>query len=207
MQATCHWPYFEGTVSCPTVKDPSKVTDAEKKAIEEWEHGDLAARYLLSQRLPNSIAVRLQSLTTSKGRWERLTSEFTVQSMYAQNDLEQAFFEMRCPKGGNICTFLTTLRCKKEELAAARVHVTQKEYQRTILKSLPDELAKFATLLLSNTQISNQVVGTETLINNICKESKWLKNRCACNQQGQGGNKKDGQANKALEATGSKGSR
>jgi hypothetical protein len=114
MQATRHWPYFKGTVSCPTVKDPSKVTDAKKKAIKEWEHGDLAARYLLSQRLPDSIAVRLQSLTTIKSHWEHLTSEFTTQSMYAQNDLEQAFFEMRCPKGGNIRTFLTTLHCKKE---------------------------------------------------------------------------------------------
>jgi hypothetical protein len=54
---------------------------------------------------------------------------------------------------------------------------------------------KFAALLLSNAQISNQVVGTETLINNICEESKWLKNHHARNQQGQGGNKKDGQAN------------
>jgi hypothetical protein len=125
MQATRHWPYFEGTVSCPTVKDPSKVTDAEKKAIEEWEHGDLAAHYLLSQHLPDSIAVRLQSLTTIKSHWERLTSEFTTQSMYAQNDLEQAFFEMRCPKGGDIHTFLTTLHCKKEELAAASLCYTK----------------------------------------------------------------------------------
>jgi hypothetical protein len=50
MQATCHWPYFKGTVSCPTVKDPSKVTDAEKKAIEEWEHG-IAQPYRRSGRL------------------------------------------------------------------------------------------------------------------------------------------------------------
>ena len=107
--------------------------------------------------------------------------------MYVQNDLEQAFFEMRCPKGGDIRTFLTTLRCKKEELAAAGVHVTQKEYQRTVLKSLPDELAKFTALLLSNARISNQVVGTETLINNICEESERLKNRHTRNQQGQGG--------------------
>jgi hypothetical protein len=35
MQATHHWPYFEGTVSCPTVKDPSKVIEAEKKATKE----------------------------------------------------------------------------------------------------------------------------------------------------------------------------
>jgi len=136
MQATHRWPYFEGTVSCPTVKDPSKVTEAKKKATEDWEHGDMAAHYLLSQRLPDSIAVRLQSLTTAKGRWEHLTSEFTAQSMYAQNDLEQAFFDMRCPKGGDIHTFLTALHCKKEELAAARVHITQKEYQSTVLKSV-----------------------------------------------------------------------
>jgi hypothetical protein len=48
MQATHCWPYFEGTVSCPTMKDPSKVTEAKKKATEDWEHGDMAARYLLS---------------------------------------------------------------------------------------------------------------------------------------------------------------
>jgi hypothetical protein len=189
------------------VKDPSKVIEAEKKATEEWEHGDLAARYLLSQRLPNSIAVRLQSLTTAKSCWEHLTKEFTTQSMYAQNDLEQAFFDMRCPKGGDIRTFLTALHCKKEELAAAGVHITQKEYQHTVLKSLPDELAKFTALLLSNAQISNQAVGTETLINNICEESEQLKNCRARNQQGQGGNRKDGQADEALAATGSEGSR
>ena len=72
-------------------------------------------------------------------------SEFTAQSIYAQNDLEQAFFNMRCPKGGDVCVFLTALRYKKEELAAARVRVTQKEYQHTVLKSIPDELAKFAS--------------------------------------------------------------
>jgi hypothetical protein len=148
---------------------------------KDWKHEDMAACYLLSQHLPNSIAVRLQSLTTAKGCWEHLTSEFTVQSMYAQNDLEQAFFEMRCLKGGDICTFLTALHCKKEKLAAAGVHITQKEYQCTILKSLPDEFAKFAALLLSNTWISNQVIGTETLISNICEESEWLKNCHTCN--------------------------
>jgi hypothetical protein len=206
MQATCRWPYFEGTVSCPTMKDPSKVTEAEKKATEDWEHGDMAACYLLSQCLPNSIAVRLQSLTTTKGHWECLTSELTTQSMYVQNDLEQAFFNIRCPKGGDICTFLTTLHCKKEELAAARVHVIQKEYQCTILKSLPNKLTKSAALLLSNTWISNQVIETETLISNICKEFERLKNCHTHNQQGQGGGKKDRQADKALAATRSEGS-
>jgi hypothetical protein len=121
--------------------------------------------------------------------------------MYVQNDLEQAFFKMRCPKGGDIHTFLAALHCKKEESTAARVYVTQKEYQCTILKSLSNKLTKFAALLLSNMWISNQVIGTKTLISNICEESKWLKNCHTCNQQRQGGGKKDRQANEALRAT------
>jgi hypothetical protein len=124
-----------------------------------------------------------------------------MQSIYVQNDLEQAFFDMRCPKGGDVHAFLTALRYKKEELAAAGVRVVQKEYQCTILKSIPDELAKFASQLLTNVQITSHVIDTETLINSICEEFEWLKNCCACNQQRQGGNKKDRQVNEALAAT------
>jgi hypothetical protein len=57
MQVTHCWPYFEGTMPCPSVKDLSKATDNKWKAIDKWEHEDLAACYLLSQRLPNSIAI------------------------------------------------------------------------------------------------------------------------------------------------------
>ena len=66
MQATRRWPYFDGTMSCPTVKDPSKMTDDEKIAVEKWEHDNLAAHYLLSQHLPDLVAVRLQAFTTAK---------------------------------------------------------------------------------------------------------------------------------------------
>jgi hypothetical protein len=190
----------------PTIRDPSKISEAEKKEIEAWEHNDLAARYLLLQRLPDSVTVRLQAYNTVKQRWDQLVSEFTAQSIYMQNDLKQAFFNMRCPKGGDVRAFLTALRYKKEELAAAGVRVTQKEYQCTVLKSIPDKLTKFASQLLTNARITSHVIDTETLINSICEEFKRLKNCRARNQQGQGGNKKDGQANEALAATGSEGS-
>jgi len=57
MQATCYWPYFKEKVPTLSVKDPSKVTDDERKAVEKWEHKDLAAHYLLLQHLPDLIAV------------------------------------------------------------------------------------------------------------------------------------------------------
>jgi hypothetical protein len=182
MQVAWRWPYFEGTIPCPSLKNPAKVPDDERKAIDDWEFEDLAACYLLSQRLPNSIAIHLQSLTTAKARWDHLVFEFTAQSIYAQNDLEEAFFSMACAKGEDVRVFLTSLRYKREELAAAGVRITQREYQRTILKSLPDELAEFAAQLLSFVQHSGHTLDTDTLINSVIEESECLKNRCTHSQ-------------------------
>jgi len=207
VQVARRWPYFEGTIPCPSPKDPAKVPDNEKKSIEDWKFEDLAARYLLSQQLPNSIAIRLHSLTTAKARWDHLVFKFTAQSIYAQNDLEEAFFNMAYTRGEDIRSFLMGLRYKREELAAAGVQITQREYQCTILKSLPDELAKFAVQLLISACHSGFILDTNTLINSIIEESECLKNQCAQSQQGQEGKQKERHTNEALTDTGSEGSR
>ncbi len=184
MQVARRWPYFEGTIPCPSPKDPVKVPDDKRKALDDWKFEDLAARYLLSQRLPDSIVIWLYSLTTTKARWDHLVFEFTTQSIYAQNDLEEAFFNMCCAKGEDIQTFLTALRCKHEELAAVGVQITQREYQHTILKSLPNELAKFAAQLLVSAHHSGFILDTDILISSIIEESERLKNRRVRSQQG-----------------------
>jgi len=46
--------------------------------------------------------IRLHSLTTAKAWWDGLIFKFTTQSIYAQNDLEEAFFNMCCAKGEDI---------------------------------------------------------------------------------------------------------
>ena len=66
-----------------------------------------------------------------------------------QNDLKATFFEMMCPKGGNIQAFLTDLCYKCEELVAMGMHITDKEYKCTILGGISDELVKFASQLLA----------------------------------------------------------
>jgi hypothetical protein len=98
-----------------------------------------------------------------KAWWDRLVFEFTAQSIYAQNDLEEAFFSLTCAKEEDIRSFLTVLRYKCEELVAAGVWITQREYQRTILKSLPDELAKFAAQLLISARHSGFILDTNTV--------------------------------------------
>ena len=107
--------------------------------------------------------------------------EHTAKSVYAQNDLEAAFFEMTCPKGGNVRAFLTDLRYKREELVATGVRIMDKEYERTILQGILDKLVRFALQLLATTHIIHHTltVDINVLIGHICEEAERLKNRHA----------------------------
>ena len=79
------------------------------EAMEKWDYDDLVTWYLLSQRLPDSTAVCMGPYTTAKARWDRVHTEFTAKSIYAQNNLEATFYDMRCEKGGDVRAFLTSL--------------------------------------------------------------------------------------------------
>jgi hypothetical protein len=109
---------------------------------------DLIAAFLLAQRLPDTTAMHLEQFPTAQACWSILSQEYTAKRMYTQNDLEDAFLEMRCPQGG----FLTTLRHKQEQLVAAGVQISNKDYWRTVLRGIPDELATFTSQLLTATR-------------------------------------------------------
>ena len=158
--------------------------------------------YLLLQRLPDITEMRLAHCTTTQERWTLVTKEYQAKSAYAQADLHQAFLDMRCSKGGDMQEFLANLCYKCEELAAAGVSVTEKEYEHTILRGIPNELVTFASHLLSSAQIirSSAAVDLDALVNQICKEANRLKSRRT--KRGQGG-KKDSTTDEALAASAS----
>ncbi len=109
-----------------------------------------------------------------------MVEEHTAKSVYVQNNLEAEFFEMTWPKGGNIWAFLIDLRYKHEELAAAGVRITDKEFQCTLLQGILDELVRFAKQLLANTHViyHSLTVDIDVLIGYICEELEHLKNCC-----------------------------
>ncbi|KAI0253812.1 hypothetical protein BJV78DRAFT_131876 [Lactifluus subvellereus] len=53
----------------------------------------------------DTIAVRLSHYDITSVRWTKVISEYRAKSVYAQNDLESAFFDMRCQKGGDVRAF------------------------------------------------------------------------------------------------------
>ena len=204
MQASCQWGYFDGTNACLEPKVDGKPTDDEQEKMEKWDHDDLITHYLLSQHLPDTTAIQVGNFNTAKEWWQKVSNEYTAKSTYAQNNLKQAFLEMHCTKGADVRAFLSTLCYKCEELAAAGVIITKCDYLHTVLRGIPDELAKFASGLLLSTHLVNSLatIDTDTLINHICEEAKHLKNRRAHDQPSRGG-KKEGQPDKALTATSS----
>ncbi len=80
------------------------------------------------QCLPNTIMLPLSAYPTAKAHWDWLMEEHTAKSVYVQNDLKAAFFEMTCLKGGNVQAFLTDLCYKCKVLVATGVHIMEKEY-------------------------------------------------------------------------------
>jgi gag-polypeptide of LTR copia-type/Zinc knuckle len=141
-------------------------------------------------------------LNTAKERWEMVQKEYTAKSEYMRNDLEQAFFEMRCPKGGDIHAFLMNLKTKCNKLAAIGMAITEKDYQRTVLRGIPNELARFASQLLTSACLvhNSSTVNVKELIQAICEEADRLK-IWRMHHQNQGKDGKKGQTDEALTAT------
>ena len=205
MIASNYWECFEGSRARPIAKDPTAATKEEEGTIAAWEKDDNIARYLLSQRLPDSAVLSFSSCSSVQICWKLVTEEYRAKSAFAKSDLEQVFLEMRCPKGGDVRTFLTSLRSKREELSAVGVAVSDWDYQKTVLKGVPDDLATFAAQLLSSRRFNNLPdTDTDTLINHICEEADRGKHRPGGSAHGKraGGGKKEG-ADEALAATGS----
>ena len=80
------------------------------------------------------------------------------------------------------------------------------DYQHTVLRGIPEELAKFALGLLSAAHFINvtKTIKTDTLIDHICEESECLKN-WSRRGQSSGGKKKGNQADEALAASSGEG--
>jgi hypothetical protein len=86
---------------------------------------------------------------------------------------------MHCAKREEVREFLASLCCKREELAAVGVLVTEKEYEHTILRGIPRELATFASHLLSSALIVHGAtsIDLDALVNHICEEADRLKSQ------------------------------
>jgi len=53
------------------------LTADELEKLAEWEKEERTARYMLSQKLPDSVVVRIHKLNTVKKKWDLVKEEYT----------------------------------------------------------------------------------------------------------------------------------
>ncbi|KAJ8582622.1 hypothetical protein M405DRAFT_712721, partial [Rhizopogon salebrosus TDB-379] len=137
------WKHFDGTTPRPvgppiagpngtTVSSPPDPDD-----LAKWQKNENLAKHLLFQHIPDSTALRVRNLTDVVAMWMEIVREYTEKGTYAQTDLRTKFLESRCPSNGDIRQFLDDLRAKRDELSAVGVQIEEKDYQSTIIQSLP----------------------------------------------------------------------
>jgi hypothetical protein len=96
MEANRKWGHFDGSSTRPAAADPNKPTDEEKAAQADWDQNETVAKYLLTQRMPDSAAVHLRPIALVMDHWAKVKTKYSVKSQYAEVDLLTAFSEMHC---------------------------------------------------------------------------------------------------------------
>src|SRR6267154_535851 len=173
------WKQFDGTNpksvgpsmtsgGTTTVSPPDPVT------LTQWQKHENLAKHLLTQRIPDSTVLRVRNLTDVVAMLKEIVREYTEKGAYAQTDLRTKFLELKCPGRGDVRTFLDELRAKRDELSAVGVQIEEKDYRSTIIQSLLNHLASFASGQLATARLYSptQSIDPDVLISLIIKESK-----------------------------------
>ena len=141
------WDHLDGSTTCPKYPDPMSAD--QKTEVNKWVKDEWMAKYLLTQRIPDSTALRVQKKATVAEMWKEISKEYTEKGAYTQTDLRTQFLESKLAKGADVHQFLDGLWMKKEELAAVGVSIDDTDFRLTIIKSLPNPLANFVSSQLT----------------------------------------------------------
>ncbi|ETW85218.1 hypothetical protein HETIRDRAFT_115390 [Heterobasidion irregulare TC 32-1] len=113
------WGHFDGTAPCPSFTVATGATLSEKQltTIQTWNDDEASAKYLLSQRLPDSTVIRTNKIAMIATHWASIVTDYTAKSAFAQTALRKEFLDLCMPRSGDVDTFFKDLAAKKEKLA------------------------------------------------------------------------------------------
>ncbi|OJA08610.1 hypothetical protein AZE42_09794 [Rhizopogon vesiculosus] len=172
------WMHFDGAaprpVGTPTAgpNGTTVLSPPDPDDLAKWQKSEILAKHLLTQHIPDSTALHVWNLTDVATMWTEIVREYTEKGTYAQTDLHTKFLESKCPSGGNVCQFLDDLCMKRDELAAVGVQIDEKDYHLTIIQSLPNHLASFASGQLATAHLYSamKTIDPDILISLIIEE-------------------------------------
>ncbi|KAG2361726.1 hypothetical protein BDR07DRAFT_1461313 [Suillus spraguei] len=94
--------------------------------------------------------------------------------------------KVQCPGGGDVRAFLDELHAKRDELSAVGVQIEEKDYRSTIIQSLPNHLASFASGQLATARLYSitKTIDPDILISLIIEESECQNRKDSCPSRG-----------------------
>ena len=137
--------------------------------------------------------LEVRCLPTAKERWDVVTKKFTAKSARARKALHRSFISMRCPKGGDVRDFLSSLTLRRNELLAAGVTISDEDFEHTAIDGIPDALATYASQLMAQAQLNGNPKEMDDIMPILLEEADRTKNLHAPKDQSQGkaGNQSD----------------
>ena len=86
------------------LKEDATETEKKKhtKELASWQKKESLAKYLLMQKLPDSMFMKYLQKGTVADIWSAIVEEFTVKSMLMCSNLHLEFINMRYKKGANL---------------------------------------------------------------------------------------------------------
>jgi gag-polypeptide of LTR copia-type len=155
LSARDRWGHFDGTKPKPKPEKSDAPKQEELDAIASWEKEERIARYMLSQKLPDSAVVRVHKLDTVAEKWNAVLAEYTKKGLFARMEMRNTFMSSRCPPGVDIPRFLIDLGTRREELIPCGVTVDDADYRSTILNAIPSWLRRFASSVHASASVAN----------------------------------------------------
>lgn len=143
--------HFDGSSPYPTTVNPKKLTEDEAKAIVLWDKDEAQAYYMLQQKIPDSLLLRVAPMENVAKHWIYIRTTCTSKSLQTSTAEHQAFLNSKCGEKENIHTFLEKL-C--EELLQSSVVIEESDYLSTIISALPigTEIHHYANQHLTSMQ-------------------------------------------------------
>src|SRR5882762_10183578 len=164
MEAKDKWGHFNGLTLWPPQPQPmlpfappeameTESIASEANLVAEWDKNECTVKYMLTQRLPDSTLIHIQCYVTIAEQWSAIIEEYTKKGESAQAELWRDFMELCCGASANVWQFLNDLQTQKEEILACGVNINDDDYRVTIIRSIPKDLADFASSTLSAAQL------------------------------------------------------
>ncbi len=159
------WGQFDGTSPRPSeASSPtSSVTASEeqKKKLSDWNERETLAKYLLTQKLPDSIFTKYLRKDTVAEIWSALVTEFTQKSMIMKSNLHSEFMALRYQKGADLRLEFDRVRAKYEALMNAGVPVSSDDYRTLIINFVPSGISSFIAQVSANLKMLAMLSGKD----------------------------------------------